>query len=83
MGGDIESQMDNVSGVSPKGESMRGVSPSHIGKIWDIVVPEKCQVSNLILKASLAYFMQYFASILAYTGAVADIQRKRKAMISI
>ena len=25
--------------------------------------------------------MQYFASILAYTGAVAGIQRKRKAMI--
>ena len=27
--------------------------------------------------------MQYFASILAYTGAVAGIQRKRKAMIRI
>ena len=29
---------------------------------------------NLILKASLTYLMQYFASILAYTGAVAGIQ---------
>ena len=29
------------------------------------------------------YFMQYFASILAYTGAVAGIQRKRKEMIRI
>ena len=43
----------------------------------------KCLVSNLILKASLTYFMQYFASILAYTGAVAGIQRTRKAMIRI
>ena len=24
------------------------------------------------------YFMQYFASILAYTGAIAGIQRKKK-----
>ena len=62
------------------------------GKFWEIVVPEKrfkacfrsnCLVSNLILKASLTYFMQYFALILAYTGAVAGIQRKRKAMIRI
>ena len=36
------------------------------------------QTSNLSLKASLTYFMQYFASILAYTGAVAGIQRKKK-----
>ena len=33
---------------------------------------------KLILKASLTYFMQYFASILAYTGAIAGIQRKKK-----
>ena len=33
---------------------------------------------NLILKASLTYFMQYFASISAYTGAVAGIQSKKK-----
>ena len=32
---------------------------------------------------NMQYFMQYFASILAYTGAVAGIQRKRKAMIRI
>ena len=37
----------------------------------------KCQISNLILKASLTYFMQYFDSILAYTGSVAGIQRKK------
>ena len=38
----------------------------------------KCQVSNLILKASLTYFMQYFATSLAFTGAVAGIQSKKK-----
>ena len=63
-----------------------------VRKIREIVVPErrfkacfrsKCQVSNLILKASLTYLMQYFASVLANTGAVAGIQRKRKAMIRI
>ena len=57
------------------------------GKNWEIVVPEnrflacfrsKCQVSNLILKAGLTYFMRYFASILVYTGAIAGIQRKTK-----
>ena len=37
----------------------------------------KCQVSNLILKASLTYIMQYFALILADTGAVAGkVKRK-------
>ena len=30
------------------------------------------------MKASLTYFMQYFASILAYTGTVAGIQSKKK-----
>ena len=28
-------------------------------------------------------FMKYFASVLAYTGAIAGIQRKIKAMIRI
>ena len=48
-GGGIESQRDNVSGVSRKGESMRwglpllywgswGFSP---GKFWEIMVPER------------------------------------------
>ena len=36
------------------------------------------QVSNLILKASLAYFMLYFASISAYSGTVAGKQSKKK-----
>ena len=40
-------------------------------------------VSNLNSKASLTYFLQYFASISAYTGAVACIQRQKKAMIRI
>ena len=39
------------------------------------------QVSNLILKASLKYFIQYFASVLAYTSAVAGIPSTRKAVI--
>ena len=38
---------------------------------------------KLNLKASSTYLMQYFASILAYTGAVAGIQCKRKEMIRI
>ena len=29
-------------------------------------------------EASLTYFIQYFASILVYTGAVAGIQRKER-----
>ena len=33
---------------------------------------------GLNLKASLTYFMQYFASISAYTGTVAGIQSKMK-----
>ena len=50
--------------------SYRGSGGSPPGKIWEIVVPEKrfqaclrskCQVSNLILKASLTYFLEYFA----------------------
>ena len=59
------------------------------GKLWcrrsvfKACFRSKCLVLNLILKASLTYFMQYFASILAYTGAVAGIQRKRKAMIRV
>ena len=53
-----------------------------MNKIWKIVAPDKrfftaCfgsnfQVSNLILKASLTYFIQYFAS---------TYEVKRKAMI--
>ena len=31
----------------------------------------KCQVLNLILKASLIYIIQYFASVSADTGTVA------------
>ena len=60
-----------------------------LGKLWcrrsvfKACFRSKCLVLNLVLKASLTYFMQYFASILAYTGAVAGIQRKRKAMIRI
>ena len=90
----------DVSGVSRKGESMRGGlplsyrgpggdPPKNFGKlccrrsIFEACLRSKCQVSNLILKASLTHFMQYFASSLAYTGAVAGIQRKRKAMIRI
>ena len=46
-------------------------------KRFEACFGSKCQVSNLILKASLTYFMQYFASILAYSGAVAVIQRKK------
>ena len=68
----------------------RGISPGEkFGKLWcrknvfQACFRSKFQVSNLILKASLTYFMQYFASILAYTGAVAGIQRKRMAMIRI
>ena len=38
----------------------------------------KFQVSNLIFIASLTYFMQYFASISAYTVTVAGIQSKKK-----
>ena len=41
------------------------------------VLGQNVRFQNLILKASLTYFMQYFASILAYTGAVARIQRKK------
>ena len=73
----------DVSGVSLKGGEYER------GKLWcrrsvfKACFRLKCLVSNLILKASLTYFMQYFASILAYTGAVAGIQRKRKAMIRI
>ena len=36
------------------------------------------QISNLILKASLTYFIQYFVSVSAYTGAVAGIRSKKK-----
>ena len=36
-----------------------------------------------ILYAIFCFFMQYCASVLAYTGTVAGIQRKRKAMIRI
>ena len=80
----------DVSGGSRKGgECERGSPPrtENFGKLWcrrsvfQVCFRSKCRVSNLILKASLTYFMQYFASILAYTGAVAGIQRKRKAMI--
>ena len=58
-----------------------------IYKNCKIVVPEKrfsacfgsnLQISKLILKDSLTYFIQYFASVLAYTGAVADIRSKKK-----
>ena len=48
-GGGIECPSHDVSGVSRKGESMRGVFPLSYrrfggcppGKIWEIVVPEK------------------------------------------
>ena len=72
-------------GVLPLILGVRGLSP---GKIWKVVVPEKhfklvlgVKISglNLILKASLKYFVQYFASISAYTtGTVAGIQSKKK-----
>ena len=38
---------------------------------------------KLNFESQFDILMQYFASILAYTGAVAGIQRKRKAMIRI
>ena len=47
------------------------------GEAFEACFRSKCQVSKLISKASLTYFMQYFASILVYTGAVAGIQRKK------
>ena len=56
------------------------ISREKFGKLWcrrsvfQACFRSKWQVSNLILKASLTYLMQYFASILAYTGAVASIQ---------
>ena len=65
--------------------SYRGSGGDAPGKIWELMVPEKrfyacfrskCPVSNFNLKASLTYFLQYFASISAYTGDVAGIQRK-------
>ena len=60
----------------------------NFGKLWcrrSVFKPILGQYVGFqtILKASLTYFMQYFASILAYPGAVAGIQRKRKAMIRI
>ena len=77
-------------GVSPSHLGGPGEIPREkFGKLWcrrsvfKACFRLKCLVSNLILKASLTYFMQYFASILAYTGAVAGIQKKRKAMIRI
>ena len=78
-------------GVSPCHIGGLGGSPpgEKFGKLWcrknvfQACFRSKFQVSNLILKASLTYFMQYFASILAYTGVVAGIQRKRMAMIRI
>ena len=66
-----------------------GMSPGKIlgnfgaGEVFLSLFLVKMCGLNLTLKAILRYFMQYFASILAYTGAVAGIQRKRKAMIRI
>ena len=73
---------------------MRGGSPSHLGGPGEIPRKNlenrsareaflacfwyKFQVSNLISKASLTYFMQYFASVSAYTGTVAGIESKKK-----
>ena len=63
---------------------MRGAVPLSFkgncgaGEAFLSLVRSKCQVANLILKASLTYFMQYFASISAYSGAVAGTQSKKK-----
>ena len=81
--GGIESQRDNVNGVSPKGESMRGGFPHSYWKNVGYCGAGEISGFKLNFESQFGILYAIFCFNLAYTGAVADIQRKRKAMIRI